>query len=193
MWEVNGELHPAGYGNPWDAVISSASSWIEWPASCTTWCTVEFDAYMTGLGHFTRQDIQWEVAGMSGTAQKDGHFWSCAVRLSPTNCMVAERIDSHTVFSIPDCRWTAKVQTEHSAWWGSWFDIPLWQLKVGRVGRVYAGSKGLDISHNHCSPVFGSSGGSNGSQVCYDYYLVWTDSTGYHEEYLGTQCFGDEM
>jgi hypothetical protein len=193
MWEVDGELTPAGYGNAWDAVISSASSWIEWPASCTTWCTVEFDAYMTGLWHYTKQNIHWEVAGMSGTASKNGYGWSCAARLSPTYCLMAERLDSHTVFAIPDCSWTAKVHAEHSAWWGSWFDIPLWLFKVGIVGRVFADSKGLDISHNHCSPFLGNSGAGNGSQICYDYYIVWTDSTGYHEEYLGTQCFGDEM
>lgn len=193
MWEVDGGLYPAGYGNPWDAPIYSTESWTQWPESCVSICDVEFDAYMTGLWHNTQQTIHWTVGDMTGSPTKTGIGWSCVARLAPLHCLLAERYDSHRV-SVAQCRWTASVFTDHSAAWGAWFDLSNMELKPGQIGRSYASSSGLAVNHDHCNASsWGYGGGGGGYQQCYDYYLVWVDSTGYHEIYLGTECFGDEM
>jgi hypothetical protein len=186
-YEVDGEVLPGGSGNPWDAVISNQSSEVDWSVDCSgSRCDVYFKAYMAGLWHTTNQTIHWEIGGQRGTVDKTNFApWECSVRQGLA-CMLAERRDRHEVRVEGQCSWEAKVRADHAAWWGAWYDLQILSVRIGQVGRVDKSSVGTPRSFDDCAP---RSGGGNTQWECYDFFLVWTDGTGYHEVYLGTQCF----
>ena len=187
-YEVDGEVLPAGYAHPWDAVISGQRSYIDVGSGCSgSSCTVLFNAYMSGLWHTTEQVIHWSVADQSGDPVKTNFApWVCTVRVGLA-CMLAERTDTHEVTISGHCSWLAKLHSDHAAWWGAWFDLEIFGKKIGQIGRTDRSSIAADRDFDDCS-----ASGGGGTLICYDYYLVWNDEFGHHEIYLGTEC-DDEM
>ena len=190
MYEENGELMPAGYSQPWNAVIIDKKTSASFASSCSvSRCDVTFTAWMLGLWHTTRQTISWSVGGASGNPSIVSSGWQCALRFGALNCALAERTNTHSTRVDGKCELHATVSGTHEAWWGAWFDLTLFEIKFSQVGNTSTHSVGEEKDWGSC----GSSGGGEGPNGCWVYILYWWDDYGqYQEAVIGTLCYGED-